>query len=168
MAVKKSYVGMAGQLFVMSELAFRGYNVATPAVDEGDDVFITDPNTGQLTRGQVKTSNGTRRGAGNISGYSGQFRVPVTQMNNAAGGVLYYFLVCRCSVGDTRFAVIERAQLRELHETDLIGTPAGDYVQFSLNFRETGEVWTGVNVQAQQVRRTVQMNNCFPVIEAAA
>ena len=34
------YIGKAGHLAVMGELALRGYNVAMPEIDEGDDIFV--------------------------------------------------------------------------------------------------------------------------------
>ena len=37
---RSAYVGKAGQLAVMAEYLMRGYNVAMPEVDEGDDVFV--------------------------------------------------------------------------------------------------------------------------------
>jgi hypothetical protein len=37
---RENYVGRAGQLAVMAEFLLRGYNVAIPEVDEGDDIFV--------------------------------------------------------------------------------------------------------------------------------
>ena len=34
------YIGKAGHLAVMSEFLMRGWNVATPEVDIGDDIFF--------------------------------------------------------------------------------------------------------------------------------
>jgi len=50
------YLRKAGQLFVMSELLFRGWNVAIPEVDVGDDIFVVKDDSGQLQRVQVKTA----------------------------------------------------------------------------------------------------------------
>jgi len=52
---------MAGHLAVMSELALRGYNVAIPQIDVGDDVFVVNDETGVMSRLQVKTSSRTRQ-----------------------------------------------------------------------------------------------------------
>jgi hypothetical protein len=54
------YIGKAGHLAVMSELTLRGYNVAMPEIDKGDDVFAVKDATGAMWRLQVKTSQGTR------------------------------------------------------------------------------------------------------------
>ncbi len=40
----------------MSELLLRGWNVAVPVVDVGDDVFVIDDNEKTTRRVQVKSS----------------------------------------------------------------------------------------------------------------
>jgi hypothetical protein len=40
------YLGKAGQLLVMSEFLARGWNVATPEVDVGDDLFVIEDKEG--------------------------------------------------------------------------------------------------------------------------
>ncbi len=51
------YFGKAGQLVVMSEFLLRGWNVAIPEVDEGDDIFVVQYETSKLMRIQVKALN---------------------------------------------------------------------------------------------------------------
>jgi hypothetical protein len=41
----------------MSEFLLRGWNVAIPEVDEGDDIFVVRHETSRLMRIQVKASN---------------------------------------------------------------------------------------------------------------
>ena len=41
----------------MSEFLYRGYNVAVPAVDIGDDVYVVEDRLGTMWRLQVKTSD---------------------------------------------------------------------------------------------------------------
>lgn len=50
------YFGMAGHLAVMSEFLLRGYNVALPFVDRGDDVITLEDPRDEIRRVQVKTS----------------------------------------------------------------------------------------------------------------
>jgi hypothetical protein len=38
----------------MAELALLGYNVAIPEIDTGDDVFVLNDQTGQLSRIQLR------------------------------------------------------------------------------------------------------------------
>jgi hypothetical protein len=54
---KRSHLGMAGHHAAMSEFLYRGYNVAVPAVDIGDDVYVVEDRMGTMWRLQVKTSN---------------------------------------------------------------------------------------------------------------
>lgn len=56
MSTKSSHFGMAGHYAAMSEFLLRGYNVAIPSVDVGDDVFVVDDQQGTLRRVQVKTA----------------------------------------------------------------------------------------------------------------
>jgi hypothetical protein len=53
------YVGRAGQMAVMAELLWRGWNVALPEVDVGEDVFVVKDESGELWRVQVKTATAT-------------------------------------------------------------------------------------------------------------
>ena len=39
--VGPNFVGKAGQLAVMAEFLLRGYNVAMPEVDVGDDIYFS-------------------------------------------------------------------------------------------------------------------------------
>jgi hypothetical protein len=48
------YLGKAGHLAVMSEFLTRGWNVAIPEVDIGDDIFVVQDESGTLRRIQEK------------------------------------------------------------------------------------------------------------------
>lgn len=50
------YKGKAGQLYVMSLLLARGWNVAMPEVDTGDDIFVVKDKSGDFRKVQVKTT----------------------------------------------------------------------------------------------------------------
>ncbi len=56
MAEKPTHFGRAGEFFAMSELLLRGWNVAVPVVDVGDDVFVIDDNDKTTYRVQVKSA----------------------------------------------------------------------------------------------------------------
>ena len=56
MTDKTTHFGRAGEYFAMSELLLRGWNVAVPVVDVGDDVFVIDDSDKKTRRLQVKTS----------------------------------------------------------------------------------------------------------------
>ena len=77
------YTGMSGQFVAMSEFLWRGYNVAVPAVDAGEDIFVVEAEEEVLRRVQVKTA-----GAGTVKGRakSVRFTLSRTQLNLAMGG----------------------------------------------------------------------------------
>ena len=70
------YLGKAGHLTVMSEFLLRGWNVAIPEIDIGDDIFVVQDESGTLRRVQVKTSTSTNR----RNSFSGRFKIPLKQL----------------------------------------------------------------------------------------
>ena len=110
------YTGMSGQFVAMSEFLWRGYNVAVPAVDVGEDIFVVEAEEGILRRVQVKTA-----GTGTVKGRakSVRFTLSRTQLNLAMGGSeLFFMLLARWDDVDParhwRFILIRRDQLNEL------------------------------------------------------
>ena len=102
------YTGMSGQFSAMSEFLWRGYNVAIPAVDVGEDIFVVEAGNGQLRRVQVKTAaTGTvRSGVKSV-----QFNLSRSQLNLPLGGSeLYYMLKAaqNSALGDNTTAYLER------------------------------------------------------------
>jgi len=53
---KTMHLGRAGQFAAMAEILARGWNVAIPEVDLGDDVFVAQDDGARLTRVQLKTT----------------------------------------------------------------------------------------------------------------
>ena len=70
------YLGKAGQFVAMSEFLARGWNVAVPEVDVGDDIFVAKDADGEFARVQVKAASGTKRKLG----FSARFIVPFGQL----------------------------------------------------------------------------------------
>src|SRR5262245_34189366 len=126
---ERGYVGKAGQLAVMAELLLRGYNVAMPEVDVGDDVFVVHDRKGTLWRVQVKTAVGKRR----EYGYSGKFAVTKTQLEDEKTPDLFFVLALRA--GDRwEFLTLPRRRLLAEAEVYRAGSPAGSNVVFLLRF----------------------------------
>ena len=73
---------------VLAVLLNRGYNVAVPEVDRGDDLFVVHDETGRLFRIQVKsaTGKGKRR-------VSGAFNISLNQLRTPRMPDLHYVLV---------------------------------------------------------------------------
>ena len=70
------YVGRAGQMAVMAEFLWRGWNVAVPEVDVGEDIFVVKDESGDLWRVQVKTATAQPQ----WQGYSAQFSIALEQL----------------------------------------------------------------------------------------
>src|SRR5262249_42767849 len=118
---RASHVGKAGQLAVMSEYLLRGYNVAMPEVDEGDDIFVVRARMGAIFRIQVKTAVAIRR----RNGYSGTFSISRLQLETPSPLDLDYVLALRQGVGFWEFLVIPRTNLYGEHSIHGIGNIAG-------------------------------------------
>lgn len=137
------YVGKAGQLAVMSELAFRGYNVSMPEVDVGDDIFALNSNTGVLKRLQVKTATAqTVKSGTKNEAFAVSYSVRWSQVKDAELSIHYVF--CAKTKSRWRFLIIERAALTALVSAKHIGTlsesndAVGIRFVFFRNFEESG------------------------------
>lgn len=108
MADKKTHFGRAGEFFAMSELLLRGWNVAVPVVDVGDDVFVIDDNDKTTWRLQVKSSKCERLPAGD--GVRAKFTLSRAQLRTAQPVELFYMLMVRLDAR-WRFLVIPRTDL---------------------------------------------------------
>ena len=112
------YLGKAGELTTMSYFLMRGWNVATPEVDVGDDIFVIEDNKGIFHRVQVKTAKAVER----KNGYSVQFNLPLAQLERRIQPEIHYiFVVCRNDEWSDKI-IIEREELFNLHQRYSLGT----------------------------------------------
>ena len=118
------YIGKAGHLAVMGEFAFRGYNVAMPEIDTGDDIFVVHDKTGAMWRLQVKTSSGKR----NTKSSRYQFRIRDTAIRNAMTPELHFVFVMR-QPKNWRFMIIARNVLQNYVDSKGLGTLHKGYRQ---------------------------------------
>lgn len=125
---KNLYVGRAGQMAVMAELLWRGWNVALPEVDVGDDVLVVKDETGDLWRIQVKTATAQPR----EDGYSAQFRISLRQLRAPRTPDLVYIFALRSAAGWEPFVIIDRDTLRLEHEIHGAGSVSAEHVVFRL------------------------------------
>jgi len=89
------YLGKAGQFAVMAECLLRGYNVAIPEVDIGDDLFVVNDQSGNYRRIQVKTVTAIRRTTSGSASYPAQFQVPLAQLEQTFVPELIYVFAAR-------------------------------------------------------------------------
>ena len=121
---------------VMAEFLLRGWNVALPEIDLGEDLFVINDETGGLTRVQVKTATARPQ----RDGYSAQFNVSLRQLYSPRTPELVYVFAIRSGAGWEPFVVIERPALRREQEVHGVGSVSGDNVVF--RFVATGESLT--------------------------
>jgi len=89
---EKTYKGKSGQLYVMSELLMRGWNVAIPEVDTGDDIFVVKDLSGDLRKMQVKTTYTVEIIR---NGFKVKFNIPSKQLRLPQEVEIIYALVIR-------------------------------------------------------------------------
>lgn len=105
------YLGKAGQLAVMAEIAVRNYNVAIPEVDVGDDIFVVGDASGQLWRVQVKTARATLHRSGEVRA---QFSVNRRQLMGPIAPELHYSFVIRHADRWYAFINVQRPDLLKI------------------------------------------------------
>lgn len=120
MPTQDLYTGKGGQLAVMAEFVIRGYNVAVPEIDRGDDIFVVRDADGDLSRIQVKTA--TAKPLKRDRCYTATFAVPLHQLDEPRQPELYYVLVVRHGHRWEDFLVIPRHDLRAIHVAHGIGS----------------------------------------------
>lgn len=112
----------------MSEFLTRGWNVAIPEVDIGDDIFVVQDDNGTLRRVQVKTSTSTIR----QNSFSGKFNVPLPQLKNIANIPVHYLFIVRHNDQWTKQVIIRQDYLLDHLQNDKIGSEHDD--NFNLYF----------------------------------
>jgi hypothetical protein len=125
------YLGKAGQLLVMSEFLARGWNVATPEVDVGDDLFVVEDKEGIFFRVQVKTATVLE----NQLGFSARFNVPIEQITSPINPDLYFVFVLRKNSKWSDCLVVPRTAIDELLLDNKFGSKAGKYVLLNFIFK---------------------------------
>ena len=112
------YRGRAGQMAVMSEFLDRGYNVAVPEVDIGDDIFVVRDSSEEYSRIQVKTSNATCRRYGT----SAQFSLRLSQLQRPIPQETWYVFVRRSVDRWRDFLLIRQPELYDYHQARGMGS----------------------------------------------
>jgi hypothetical protein len=157
--VKKNYhlyLGKAGHLTIMAEFLTRGWNVAIPEVDIGDDIFVVQDDNGTLRRVQVKTSTSTQR----QKNYKGQFNVPINQLKNISNIPVHYIFIVRHDNGWSKPVIIRQDYLLDHWENSKIGSIYKGIL--NLHFIYSGG---GVKCSDIDLSKYVSDFTDFPIIE---
>ncbi|NOG94222.1 MAG: hypothetical protein HND27_00440 [Bacteroidetes bacterium] len=126
------YLGQAGHLLVMSELLYRGWNVAIPQVDRGDDIFVVKDANGDLKRVQVKTAEGKKR----LKGYSAKYNLRMDQLQTPFTPDVHYVFVMRKDDGWNKFIVIDRSVLFNHRIIDKVGYEKDGTLQLQISIHD--------------------------------
>jgi hypothetical protein len=150
------YLGKAGQLSAMSSFLARGWNVATPEVDVGDDLFVIEDKKGIFFRVQVKTAQATERN----NGYSAQFNIPLNQLLQSIDPEIFYVLVVFKDNESLSKIVIRRDWLSTIFRDKNIGSIHENSLMLYFSFQDT-------KVMCSSIDFTYYLNNFndFPIIE---
>ena len=120
----------------MAELLGRGYNVAVPSVDIGDDVYVVEDREGNLIRVQVKSSIcRDQRG-----GFTGQARMKIAQLKESKKTRLIYVFALRYKK-KWNYLVIGKDQLEEQAFLKDAGYKSGKYISFTFHYRLSMRKW---------------------------
>ncbi len=142
----------------MAEFLLRGYNVAIPEVDIGDDIFVVQDSTGTLSKIQVKTS----RAYVSKKWFSGKFNIKIPQLRSPDDPALHYVFAVRLDDGWGPFVVIKRGGQDGLY-AKFVGLGLNENLsQTSISFRYSKDnhiVWRG-NKKSQDL--SVYRNNWDP------
>lgn len=113
-----SYLGKAGHLAVMSEFLMRGWNVAIPEVDIGDDIFVVQDDNGTLRKVQVKTSMAKPMN----KGFSAQFNISLKNLNNISNIPVHYLFIVRNGENWTKSVIVRQDYLLDHFQNNKIGS----------------------------------------------
>jgi hypothetical protein len=124
MSKQNPYTGRGGQFAVMAEFVVRGYNVAIPEIDIGDDIFVVKDSNGNLSRIQVKTA--ISKPQKKLDCWSAQFNLAYTHLEVARKPDITYVFVVRVEDRWREFVIIPRQALYDLRELNNIGSLTKD------------------------------------------
>ena len=126
------YVGRAGHLASMAECLSRGWNVAIPEVDVGEDIFVVEDETSKLVKVQVKTATGKKI----KKGFKAQFIIPKKQIDGISpkDSELRYVFVTRYKAVWQPFIIMTRKELEDKHNIEHLGTVTKNKKKVKLTF----------------------------------
>lgn len=151
------YVGLAGQLALLSEFALRGYNTAIPAPDEGDDAVVYNSATGAMWRLQVKTSMPYRQKKSN----SYQFGVQDSQITTPVTPDRWFaFMLHRGTVFHP--VLIDRCTLHSYVSARQLGTVAGASRNISFTLHDDHRVTAGAAGSRINLSSHFRDFSCWP------
>lgn len=139
------YFGKAGELYVMSEFLLRGFNVAVPEVDTGDDIFVIY-GANSINPVQVKSANVS----GNQVAFTAQFNLSRTQLLQVRSPELFYAFALRGNHDWLHLFLLSRDLLESWYRVNTQRSPAVSQsltVSFVKTEQENGVWFLGRNME---------------------
>ena len=157
------YKAKAAHLSVMAGLAWRGYNVAMPEIDIGDDIFAVKDHSGNMWRIQVKYSQAKAQ----KNGISATFGCRKDQLEKATSPELYYVFVFRKGEG-WQYAIFSRASLQTHFQHNGFGAvfhnkaAHQDFVNFRVALANDGKLTFGSGKDKKDITLNLNKWNEIP------
>lgn len=120
MSKQNAYTDRGGQFAAMAEFVIRGYNVAMPEIDIGDDIFVVKDSDGDLNRIQVKTAIAKPQSKKDC--YVAQFSVAYAHLEKPRKPDITYIFVVRYENVWSDYIIIPRRELSVLRQNSNIGS----------------------------------------------
>ncbi len=150
------YLGKGGHLVIMAEFLVRGWNVAIPEVDIGDDIFVVEDHNGTVKRIQVKTSSVTQR----KNTFSAQYQIPYKQLNRISTSLIYYVFIARKKDDWAKPIIISQEQLLDYVQNKNVGSQLNGNVTLYFSYSENK-----VDCSGQDFTKFIADFTDFPIIE---
>ena len=136
------YLGEAGQAAASSYFLARGWNVATPRVDIGDDLLVIEDNEGFFKRIQIKTAQPIEHKAS----FAVRFKISIQQLQKRYNPELYFmFMVYRENDWQHKL-IISRAALFNFYEENRIGSLVDDNLILYFSFQNKNVLCSNINL----------------------
>lgn len=135
---KHAYIGKAGHLYVMSELLLRGWNVAMPEVDTGDDIFVVQDKEYSLRRVQVKTATSKKNRDKSLKS---QFSIKRPQLVSPSEPELIYILVTLLDNYEKKIIIISRDKLYDVYNNHSKQKTDSNHVTIPVLYKVSPIVW---------------------------
>ena len=139
----------------MAELLARGWNVAIPEVDVGDDIFVVKDEVGLLMRVQVKTATATIR----KKGFSAQFQVNVDNLAEIRGEEIHYAFMVRLENGWAKSVMMSQTILFDYVENQKMGSKYQQDVVLYFTYQNDKVMCSNINLNSH-----IEDYSSFPII----
>ncbi len=136
------YLGEAGQAAASSYFLARGWNIATPRVDIGDDLLVIEDEKGFFTRIQIKTSQAIER----KESFSGRFKLPMKQLQKQYIPELYYMFMVYRENEWLHKVIMPRETVLDYHLKQGMGSLVGDNLDIYFSFKDKKVVCSKVDI----------------------